>query len=187
MFKERLISGIILIAVILALFIAGGDFLWFALIVISLVGINELRRVFDPADKPDAQVEGASNKSGERAPKAVAEGASSRKNNSFTVFFAPYLVTMFYYIDLRTKVFPEFQMLVALLVIALLFIYVSTYPRYHADQVMAALFSFFYVPFMLSYIYLTRQLAHGAYLVWLIILCSWGSDTCAYCVGVLFG
>jgi phosphatidate cytidylyltransferase len=27
----------------------------------------------------------------------------------------------------------------------------------------------------------------GQYLVWLIFLCSWGSDTCAYCVGVLFG
>lgn len=27
----------------------------------------------------------------------------------------------------------------------------------------------------------------GAYLVWLIFLCSWGCDTCAYCVGVRFG
>ena len=25
------------------------------------------------------------------------------------------------------------------------------------------------------------------YIVWLIFLCSWGSDTCAYCVGVLIG
>ena len=27
----------------------------------------------------------------------------------------------------------------------------------------------------------------GRYLVWLIFLCSWGCDTCAYCVGRLFG
>ena len=27
----------------------------------------------------------------------------------------------------------------------------------------------------------------GAFLVWLIFLCSWGCDTCAYCVGVLIG
>lgn len=176
MFKERLISGIILIAVILALFIAGGDVLWFALIVISLIGINELRNVFDPMDRAS---------SGDQSGNAAVQAQKSK--GSFTVFFVPYMATMFYYTDLRTKVFPEFEILIALLVVALLFVYVSTYPRYHADQVMAALFSFFYVPFMLSYIYRTRQLPHGAYLVWLIILCSWGSDTCAYCVGVLFG
>ena len=40
---------------------------------------------------------------------------------------------------------------------------------------------------MLSYIYLTRSLEGGAFLVWLIFLCSWGCDTCAYCVGILIG
>lgn len=52
---------------------------------------------------------------------------------------------------------------------------------------MAAFFGFFYVAVMLSFIYQTRMLDAGKYLVWLIFLCSWGSDTCAYCVGVLFG
>ena len=27
----------------------------------------------------------------------------------------------------------------------------------------------------------------GKYIVWLIFLCSWGCDTCAYLVGVMFG
>ena len=40
---------------------------------------------------------------------------------------------------------------------------------------------------MLSCIYETRSLEGGKYLVWLIFLCSWGCDTCAYCVGMLFG
>ena len=31
------------------------------------------------------------------------------------------------------------------------------------------------------------MLEGGQYIVWLIFLCSWGCDTCAYCVGVLFG
>ena len=31
------------------------------------------------------------------------------------------------------------------------------------------------------------MLSGGAYIVWLIFLCSWGCDTCAYCVGVLIG
>ena len=66
-------------------------------------------------------------------------------------------------------------------------VYVFTYPRYRAEQVMAAFFGLIYVAVMLSYIYQTRNLPDGAFLVWLIFLCSWGCDTCAYCVGMLIG
>ena len=61
------------------------------------------------------------------------------------------------------------------------------YPKYHAEQVMAAFFGVVYVAVMLSFIYLTRSLPDGKFLVWLIFLCSWGCDTCAYCVGMLIG
>ena len=52
---------------------------------------------------------------------------------------------------------------------------------------MAAFFGVIYVAVMLSFIYLTRNLPDGKFLVWLIFLCSWGCDTCAYCVGMLIG
>ncbi len=72
--------------------------------------------------------------------------------------------------------------------IVFLFTYVFTFPRYKAQQIMASMFSWLYGPVMLSFIYLTREgFAHGKYLVWFVFLCSWGSDTCAYAVGVLFG
>ena len=48
-------------------------------------------------------------------------------------------------------------------------------------------FGFFYVAVMLSFVYQTRMLPEGHVIVWLIFLSSWGCDTCAYCVGVLFG
>jgi phosphatidate cytidylyltransferase len=44
-----------------------------------------------------------------------------------------------------------------------------------------------YAPVMLSFVYLTRQSVLGIYMVWLIVLSAWGSDTCAYCVGMLIG
>ena len=34
---------------------------------------------------------------------------------------------------------------------------------------------------------MTRMSPEGKYIVWLIFLCSWGCDTCAYCVGMLIG
>lgn len=79
------------------------------------------------------------------------------------------------------------MVLVMAFLILLLAVYVFTYPKYRADQVMAVFFGLFYVAVMLSYIYQTRCIPTGEYLVWLIFLCSWGSDTCAYCVGMLIG
>ena len=49
------------------------------------------------------------------------------------------------------------------------------------------MFGIVYVAVMLSFIYLTRALPGGKFHVWLIFLCSWGCDTCAYCVGMLIG
>ena len=74
-----------------------------------------------------------------------------------------------------------------LALILLLFVYVFTYPRFHAGEVMEAFFGIVYVAVMLSFIYLTRNLTDGKYIVWLIFLCSWGCDTCAYCTGMLIG
>ncbi len=72
-------------------------------------------------------------------------------------------------------------------VVLLLIVYVFAFPKYTAEQIMGAFFGLFYVAVMLSYIYLTRGLNDGAFIVWLIFIASWGSDTGAYCVGVLWG
>lgn len=70
----------------------------------------------------------------------------------------------------------------------LLFVYVFGFPKYKTDQIAIAFMGLFYVSVMLSYIYQVRMRADGgAILVWLIFIGAWGSDTCAYCVGVLLG
>lgn len=66
-------------------------------------------------------------------------------------------------------------------------IYVVTFPKYKTEEVTGAVFGLVYVPVMLSYLYLTRQMPDGNYVVWLIFISSWGCDTCAYCVGMLLG
>ncbi|MDE7326742.1 MAG: phosphatidate cytidylyltransferase [Lachnospiraceae bacterium] len=65
--------------------------------------------------------------------------------------------------------------------------YVFTFPKYHSGQVTMVFFSFFYVAVMLSYVWQLRTSDGGAYLVWLVFIGSWGSDTCAYLVGRKFG
>jgi phosphatidate cytidylyltransferase len=71
--------------------------------------------------------------------------------------------------------------------IAVMFVYVFGFPKFNANQVMNTYFSFVYCPVMLSFIFLTRQLENGIYLVWMIFISSWISDTCAYVVGVMIG
>ncbi len=75
--------------------------------------------------------------------------------------------------------------IVALMV--LMALYVFTFPKYKTDEVTVAFFGVFYVAVMLSYLYQVREMADGIYLVWLIVISSWGCDTCAYCSGMLLG
>ncbi|MEG1993174.1 MAG: phosphatidate cytidylyltransferase [Acetivibrio sp.] len=69
----------------------------------------------------------------------------------------------------------------------ILILYVITYPAYTAEQVAMVFFGLFYVTAMLSYIYRLRILEDGKWLIWMIFIGAWGSDTCAYCVGKLIG
>lgn len=98
-----------------------------------------------------------------------------------------YLTAVSYY----TMLWLDDQRYVMLMAIAALMVlmslYVFTFPRYKTEEVTVAFFGVFYVAVMLSYLYQVRVMADGKYLAWLIFFSSWGCDTCAYCVGMLFG
>lgn len=69
----------------------------------------------------------------------------------------------------------------------LMLVYVLTFPKYRSEQVTMVFFGFFYVAVMLSYVWQIRFLDGGAFLVWLVFIGAWGSDTCAYLVGSAIG
>lgn len=98
-----------------------------------------------------------------------------------------YAAAIAYFALIRFGMTDMVTMLTIAFLIVLMAVYVFTYPKYRSEHIMLAFFGLFYVAFMLSYVYQIRMLEQGAFLVWLVFLCSWGCDTCAYCVGVLFG
>lgn len=100
---------------------------------------------------------------------------------------AGYVAAVGYYFLIRFDRADLVTMLTIGFLMLIMLIYVFAYPIYRSEQVMLAFFGLFYVAFMLSYVYQIRMLPKGAFLVWLVFLCSWGCDTCAYCVGMLFG
>lgn len=158
MFKTRLISGIILVIIALATIISGSWILFFTLLVVSLIGMRELYKVMKVSDEHITVLE-----------------------------LVGYLEAVLYYIAMKFDFGSYGTMAIIISMILILFVYVFGYPKYRAEQVMAAFFGVIYVAVMLSFIYLTRSLPDGKFLVWLIFLCSWGCDTCAYCVGMLIG
>ncbi len=158
MFKTRLISGIVLVILALATIICSGPVLLVTLIGVSCIGMQELYR---------------------------AAGVHEGKTNGLEI--ASYLEIVIYYLAVAYLPVSYHLPAVILGVLVMMSIFVFTYPKYQNRQIMTAFFGMVYVGVMLSYIYQTRVLPGGVFLVWLIFLCSWGCDTCAYCVGVLIG
>lgn len=161
MFKTRLLSGILLVIIALITVISGGGILFATMLVISLVGMTELYRVFE-----------------------IHKGPLGICGYIFAILYYAAL----YYKEMLMERLPEvFVLLFVAMLICLMAVMVFTYPKYRTEQVMAAFFGMIYVAVMLSFIYQTRILDGGVFTVWLVFICAWGCDTCAYCVGMLIG
>ena len=163
LFKTRLISGIVLIAIALVVLWIGGPLTGVVVMALSLVGVFELCRVYE--------IE-------KRSPAVLAY--------VWTVIY--YAMLIFRNVEIRGFQIGKLTLpLMITYLLAILAVYVFRFPKYHDREIMAAFMSFFYVSVMLSYIYKIRVMDNGGYFVVLIFLCSWGNDTLAYCFGVLFG
>lgn len=92
-----------------------------------------------------------------------------------------YLALLFYEGNVNGALFLAIELMVVAGV------YVLQYPKYNTEQVFVSILGLLYLPMMLSYIYQIRIAEDGLFSMWLIFLCSWGCDTCAYCVGMLLG
>lgn len=108
-----------------------------------------------------------------------------RKVEKTAIGCTGYLAAAGYYAMLFAHKEEYFMMYCMAYVILVMIVYVLTFPKYKSDQVLLVFFGLFYVVIMLSHLYRTRMLENGIYIVWLIFLCSWVCDTCAYCVGML--
>ena len=98
-----------------------------------------------------------------------------------------YLAAALYYGFVWFEKEDLMMLMAAAFVMVLMAVYVFTFPKYKTEEITITFFGVFYVAVMLSYIYQTRNLPGGIFSVWLVFVCSWGCDTCAYCVGMLIG
>ncbi len=88
------------------------------------------------------------------------------------------------FLDKKEYMIPLF-MLYLILLFACMVIF---YPKFKVEQVFMAFVGVIYVGLGLSYLYQTRmQVTNGAFIVWLIFICAWISDSGAYLVGIAIG
>ena len=161
MFGTRLVSGIVLIIIALLSMGLGGPALAAVLLTISLIAYRELTKVLQVADK---------------------------EKGLNLLEIAGMAGVMIYYAIIYFSGAETLQLMCIVGVfMALMFAYVAVFPRFKAEQCIGAFFSFMYAPVMLSFVYLTRMCPQGIYMVWMILISSWGCDTCAYVVGKLIG
>ena len=173
MFVTRLISGIVLVAIALLAFIFGGEILLGISVFISIAGYLELCR-------------------------AVGVKEKDKKINALEIVgiigILAYYVVLYFFpaVEEGNAAMSMGNVLYAVIPVIGVFmlsmlLYVVRFPKYRSEQIMANVFNFLYAPVMLSFIYLTREQEVGKYIVWLILISSWGCDTCAYVVGMLIG
>ena len=155
-FLKRLLSGIFLLIALFFILFIGGDLLFIACSIISIIGLIELFQVFKLANS--------------------------------TLAYISYVLTIFYYLMLRIYSSLGILLFLISLLLFLLAFYVFSYPKYDIKEVSMIFFGIIYVAVTFSFIYLIREKNEfGKQIVWLIFISSWGSDTFAYCTGMLIG
>lgn len=160
MFLTRLMSSVVLVVLSLFTIFAGGYFLGAVLLFLALTAYRELSK----------------------ACKLEEKGKTALLNIIGYIGIIAYYALMVF-VENRIYLFLA---LITILV-AFMFVYVFTFPKYKAEQIMCSFFCVAYAPVMLSFIYMVRSLPYGIYTVWMIFISSWICDTCAYVVGMLFG
>lgn len=194
MFWTRLFSGIILLVIAIGSIWLGGPVLTAVLLAVSLIGYRELTRALGApvGERKTAAVDSVSSKTSFFVTTA---GITAIEAIGLVGTLLYYGVIQFFctgtgqgtYVWNSQDGAAWLLACIVLVFLAQLFVYVLAFPKYQAEQVTAGFFSFVYAPVMLSFIELTRLTGAGILVVWLILISSWGCDTCAYAVGKLIG
>lgn len=155
-FLTRLVSGIVLVAVILATFLLG-DYVMFAFtLLLSLIGLSEVYKTV---------------------------GIQKR-----LLGILGYISVVAYYVTVfigNTEYMGVF--IIAWLMVSMM-VFVFAFPKYKAEEVIMAFFGVVYVAILMSFLFLIRERTEdGMLTIWLVMIASWGCDTCAYLAGVMVG
>jgi phosphatidate cytidylyltransferase len=161
MFVKRLLSGVVIITVMGIAFAFGGYLLSALLMLISIVGYFELV-------------------------KALCSETEKRSVNGPDLIAVICIILYYMAVNFTSDATYLIIGIGGFMVLELVW-FVIKFPMYSSDRIVRTVFSVIYCPIMLSFIYMIRELEGREFLVWMVLISSWGCDTLAYCAGSLFG
>lgn len=163
MFVKRLLSAIVMIAIVIFGVTYGGMVLIALMGVVACGAMWELLKAVGLTDKNE----------GKLAPVIITIVISALSYGAL-YFLSDWKLTLLITMTL-------------ILIVGLAF-YVFAYPKYAFNDVSALAVSYVYIAVCLSFVFVIREcMDNGNYLVWLVVIPAVASDTFAYCVGMLFG
>ena len=146
MFGKRLMSSVVLVILALVLLLTGDGVLALGMLILSLIAFRELTKACG----------------------VIAEG---QKNNALEA--VGYAGIVLYYLVVYGSENPVYWVgMLALIFLGMMFVYVFSFPRFRAEQVMTA-FSALLCACAVYLIFSTRNLPNGIYMVWMIFISSW--------------
>lgn len=165
MFKARILSSIMAIAILFFVGFSGKEVLSVAVSIIALMGLKELYNSFS---------------------------YRGYKPIKFLGYITCFFLLLLGFVGRSNTVFlcintNAILLLVFLFVFAFLSMLVFLHSKYNIVDLSLSIIGIFYIPFMLSFIILTRDLERGFYYFWLLPIGAWSTDTMAYFIGTRFG
>lgn len=174
MFKTRLISAIVMIAILLFAILEGGYILAGLVLLVSLVSYRELMKAFKLSGTLKSETKD-----------------EKRKNiiGCFTDLELIGYAGIIVYVALVTFTNEAIYLLTAIfgILIAYMFLYVFSFPKHDGHEIATSMFCVIYAPVMITFAFLITKLEYGIYFIWIVFIWSAVCDIFAYCVGVLFG
>ena len=161
MFVKRLLSGVVIVTVMGIAFAFGGYLLSALLMLISIIGYFELV-------------------------KALCSETEKRSVNGPDLIAVICIILYYMAVNFTSDATYLIIGIGGFMVLELVW-FVVKFPLYSSDRIVRTVFSVIYCPIMLSFIYMIRELEGREFLVWMVLISSWGCDTLAYCAGSLFG
>lgn len=163
--RTRIISGLIALGILLLILFSGKTVFALSIFAISLVAIKEIYNAGKAGGfRPSLPIVYAS---------SIAILISGLNGILFEIEHA--------------KAGLLIMALIYIITAALLVLGVFKFGEFRPQDIGFTLLSIFYVVFMFSFIPLIRNMENGIYIIWIIFIGAWGTDTIAYFSGVTFG
>lgn len=161
--KTRIITALLCIPLLVAILLAPGYIICVAAIVVSLIGLHEFYGAVGLSDKKPL----------------TAVGYASAVYIPIYMYLKPWFAERSLTLCGNVSIY--------VLVLALFAVLLMFHKKIDIENVSLLMFGTVYIPYFLSHIINVREMPHGEFLIWLIFIGAFLTDTGAYFVGVLFG